>query len=275
LSGKLKQKLTLARKDMGKTKEEIENEVTAVDDSLNKEINENEESNPVPNSRFIEGEVYLMEDENGRRFEVSIINVLSNGEDFNVELKELDNDEKEEPKPKVLIYNLLIDKPKTDLQDRVKGAVKVTINLNSFKTGSGSSTVNQLELESILYNLPKEGRNSITGKDFPKKGFIKSSFITQTSFLPKREDIDKLVEDFIKQIINEVLGENGNGIYGLQFTPIESTDFIKRLNYKFINPFDPTPLEIYEKERDRIIDEFEEEKQKMLEDFEKFRNSPI
>lgn len=89
LSGKLKQKLTLARKDMGKTKEEIENEVTAVDDSLNKEINENEESNPVPNSRFTEGEVYLMEDESGRRFEVSIINILSNGQDFAVNIKEI------------------------------------------------------------------------------------------------------------------------------------------------------------------------------------------
>jgi hypothetical protein len=82
LIGKLKQKLTLARKDMGKTKEEIENEVTAVDESENREINENEESNPVPNSRFIEGEVYLMEDESGRRFEVTIVTVLSNGEDF-------------------------------------------------------------------------------------------------------------------------------------------------------------------------------------------------
>jgi hypothetical protein len=78
----LKQKLTLARKDMSKTKKELEGEITKVDDKKNDELNDNPVVNPVPNSRFKEGEVYLMEDENGRRFEVTIKDILTNGEDF-------------------------------------------------------------------------------------------------------------------------------------------------------------------------------------------------
>jgi hypothetical protein len=87
--GSLKQKLTLVRKDLNKTKEEIQNEITAVDDSQNKNINENSESISSPNSKFTEGEVYIMEDENGKRFEVTIKTILSNGEDFVVDLKEI------------------------------------------------------------------------------------------------------------------------------------------------------------------------------------------
>jgi hypothetical protein len=88
-SGQLKQKLTLVRKDLGKTTEEKKNEVTASDETQNNEINENEESNSVTNSRFEEGEVYLMEDDNGKRFEVTIKTILQNDGDLIVDIKEL------------------------------------------------------------------------------------------------------------------------------------------------------------------------------------------
>lgn len=273
--GKLKQKLTLARKDMGKTKEELDTEITAVDESENNKVNENSEVNSVPNSIFEEGEVYLMEDESGRRLEVKIITVLSNGEDFIVELNKLDNNESEKPKPKEFLYSLFIINPKTELGRRIRGSVKVTINIQSFKAGTGSVTVNVADFEYILYGFPRQGKNSITGKDFPKSGFIKNKFSIEVSFLPKKEDVDKLVDNLKNNLIKQIIGDEGNGIYGLEFTPTETTNLINKLDFDFIDPFDPTPLEIFERERDRILDEFEKEKQKILEDFEKFRKSRI
>jgi hypothetical protein len=79
----LKQSISCTRKELGKTTEEKQNEIIEEDKSVgNSEINENPSDPTIPNQRFQEGEVYLMEDENGRRFKATIVTVLSNGEDF-------------------------------------------------------------------------------------------------------------------------------------------------------------------------------------------------
>lgn len=79
----LKQNLIIARKELGKTAKEIENETTKPDDTNNSEINENPIIEPtntpvIPNSIYTIGqEVYL--EQNGRMYVLVVEKVSDNG----------------------------------------------------------------------------------------------------------------------------------------------------------------------------------------------------
>lgn len=87
---KLQQKITIVRKEFGKTQEEIDNQTTPTDNKNNSEINENP-TTPLsrPNEEYIAGETYILEDKNGDRYELIVDEILFNGIDIKGTIKRI------------------------------------------------------------------------------------------------------------------------------------------------------------------------------------------
>jgi hypothetical protein len=83
--GTLSQKVTLVRKQLNKTQEEMETQVVEQDSSGNAEINENPEvpgeNKPVPNQVYYVGQKVLVE-QNGTQYIIEVTSILDNGIDI-------------------------------------------------------------------------------------------------------------------------------------------------------------------------------------------------
>lgn len=77
--GSLTQKLTIVRKELGKTYQEISTHKTIEKNDGNSERNENPIENPDPNSNYRIGDIYKVENEKQEEYELIIIDVLSDG----------------------------------------------------------------------------------------------------------------------------------------------------------------------------------------------------
>ena len=82
-SGKLSQKLKIARKELNKLSEELDIPTKAKEDNVNNsEINENPvvNTNP-PNEVYVVGEKYTVSDKNGKKYEITIEKLSDNGKE--------------------------------------------------------------------------------------------------------------------------------------------------------------------------------------------------
>lgn len=93
---KLSQELFLIRKELSKTPDEIKNDPPTQTEKDIKENNLNENPGatssiptPVPNSIYNIGEVYIVQDKQGFRYELTITEILANGIEVNGTLKKL------------------------------------------------------------------------------------------------------------------------------------------------------------------------------------------
>lgn len=94
-SGVLSQNVVAVRKELGKLKSEIDNQIIPVDLLDNSELNENpfdgeNLENEDPSSKYSIGDVYNFIDDNGISYEVTITEILANGTDIVGTVKKLD-----------------------------------------------------------------------------------------------------------------------------------------------------------------------------------------
>jgi len=89
--GSLQQKVTAVRKEFGKTKEEINSQIVKTDEKDNSEINENPAppTDNRPNEEYIIGETYIVEDNNGIRYQLIVDELLFNGVDIRGTIKRI------------------------------------------------------------------------------------------------------------------------------------------------------------------------------------------
>jgi hypothetical protein len=92
--GSLSQKLVIVRKELGKTKKEIENQEVKNDKSVdNSEINENpstiEDVQTPPNSIYQASQKLTAMNNNGEMFEITIVDLLSNGNEVVATVKKI------------------------------------------------------------------------------------------------------------------------------------------------------------------------------------------
>jgi hypothetical protein len=88
--GKLKQAIKAVRRELGKTQDEINNQIVENKSQNNSEINENPivEDTFKPNSLYEEGKQYTIE-KNGKRYIITVTKILDNGIDITATIKEL------------------------------------------------------------------------------------------------------------------------------------------------------------------------------------------
>lgn len=95
-NGKLEQKVTLVRKEMGKDPEEIKNPDGAGKKEERTEKNENpivgSQSSAIakPNEIYKPGEEYTVEDPDGKRYVIKISSLLENGNEIKAEIRDID-----------------------------------------------------------------------------------------------------------------------------------------------------------------------------------------
>jgi hypothetical protein len=89
--GKMSQELRLIRKELGKTPEEVKNGPPVKQKEEVKENNPNPEpkddSKPIPNSVYNVGQVYLVQDKDGKKYELTVTSLLQNGTEVTGTLK--------------------------------------------------------------------------------------------------------------------------------------------------------------------------------------------
>jgi len=94
--GKLEQKATLVRKEMGKDPEEMKQNDSAAKQEKKEEKNENpiagSQSTAIakPNEAYKPGEEYTVQDSNGVKYVVKIISLSENGNDVKAEIRDVD-----------------------------------------------------------------------------------------------------------------------------------------------------------------------------------------
>lgn len=95
IKGKMSQDIRLVRKELGKTPDEIKNDIPIQAKKENKEINDN----PTPeisdklntsNSIYVVGQTYLVTDNNDRLYHITIKKLLENGRDVIASIKIVD-----------------------------------------------------------------------------------------------------------------------------------------------------------------------------------------
>jgi hypothetical protein len=95
--GKLNQTLKVVKKELGKTPQEIKNTPVDAISEVNTENNKNPEpdnkselpSAIVPNSVYKVGEVYIVGNVAGKRFTITVTEILSNGNDIKGTIKNI------------------------------------------------------------------------------------------------------------------------------------------------------------------------------------------
>ena len=85
-SGKLTQKVKIARKELGKLKEELETPTSPKEDVDNAETNDNPAEEPKPNEVYNVGETYKLIDKDGKIYELIVSKLSDDGKEVDGEL---------------------------------------------------------------------------------------------------------------------------------------------------------------------------------------------
>lgn len=86
--GRLVQKIKAVRKELGKTPEEIKNDPPVAKKEANDQKNENP-TPPKPNAKYKVGDVHKLKSEDGETYEITITNVLDNGNEVEGTVKKI------------------------------------------------------------------------------------------------------------------------------------------------------------------------------------------
>ncbi len=101
--GSLKQTVKAVKKELGKTQEEIKKDAVTNEQTKQPETNTQNNENPTvpqqeqpitssaipPNSIYKVGEIYLVQNASGKQFKLTITEVLENGKDVKVTIKNI------------------------------------------------------------------------------------------------------------------------------------------------------------------------------------------